>query len=146
MMSLPDGVRHPRLPLVGIAGGHGGLGSLFARLLADSGVPVRVSDRDTALSNDELAASCDLCFVAVPLAITPRVLAAMAVQCRPRTTLVSLGSLMEPAAAELAHGAGERLLLHPLFGPGRKSLRGATLALPPLRAFRRAAGRGGRGC
>lgn len=114
---------------IGIAGGHGGIGSLFARLLGAAGFDVLVSDRATALSNAELAARCDLALVAVPLRATPPVLAEMAPRVRPGAALVSLGSLMEPAAAALEQCAGETFLLHPLFGPGRKSLRDARLAL-----------------
>lgn len=121
-------------PLVGIVGGHGGIGSLFTRLLGASGVAVLVSDRGTPLSNAELAARCDLTLVAVPLRVTAAVLTEMAPLIPPRGALASLGSLMEPATPALESCAGESFLLHPLFGPGRKRLRGATLALATLRA------------
>jgi prephenate dehydrogenase len=107
------------------------MGSFFAARLAAAGLTVLVSDRDTPLSNAALAARCELALVAVPLRATPAVLAEMAPHVPPGGALASLGSLMEPAAEALG-GAEEAFLLHPLFGPGRKSLRGARLAVASL--------------
>ena len=123
-------------PTIGIAGGHGGMGSLFARLLGAAGATVLLSDRDTPLRNVDLAARCDLTFVAVPLRATPGVLAELAPCIRPEAALCSLGSLMEPAATALETCPGEAFLLHPLFGPAHKRLHGATLALAVLRGGR----------
>lgn len=121
--------------VVGIAGGHGGIGSFFTQRLAAAGLTVLVSDRETALTNAGLAARCDLSLVAVPLRATPDVLAEMAPHVPPGGALASLGSLMEPAAAALADvpDVPEAFLLHPLFGPARTSLRGATFACAALR-------------
>src|SRR5581483_10882286 len=123
-------------PTIGIAGGHGGMGSLFARLLGAAGASVLLSDRATPLRNADLVDRCDLTLVAVPLRATPDVLAELAPRVRPQATLCSLGSLMEPAAAALEACPGEAFLLHPLFGPGHKRLHGATLALAVLRGGR----------
>ncbi len=122
-------------PAVGIVGGHGGIGRLFGRLLAAAGAPALVSDRGTELTNSDLAARCDLILVAVPLRATPAVLSDIAPHVRPDAALASLGSLMEPSLPALGRCAGHPFLLHPLFGPGRRGLRGATLALaaPGLR-------------
>ncbi len=124
-------------PTVGIVGGYGGIGSLFARILSEAGATVLVSDRDTALSNVEVAARSDLTLVAVPLRATPSVLAEVASHVRPDAALSSLGSLMEPSLPALERRAGETFLLHPLFGPGRRELRGAALALAPIRGAHR---------
>ncbi len=115
-------------PRVGIVGGRGGIGSLFQRIVARSGAATLVSDRDTALSNAEVAAWSDLVLVAVPLRLTPAVLTSIAPSVRPDAVLVSLGSLMEPSVEPLSGRPGASLLLHPLFGPGRPSLEGAALA------------------
>src|SRR5579883_3318821 len=85
------GFSAPPPAVIGIAGGYGGIGSLFARLLGASGAEVLLSDRETALSNTALAARCDLTLVAVPLRATPAVLAEMAPRVRPDAALVSLG-------------------------------------------------------
>ncbi len=121
------------MPVVGIVGGRGGIGSLFARLLGAAGATVLVSDRDTTLHNVELPARCDLTLVAVPLRATPAVLAELAPLTRPGAALVSLASLMEPSAAALESCRGDALFLHPLFGPGRRDPRGTTLAFAALR-------------
>jgi prephenate dehydrogenase len=103
------------------------------RLLREAGLRVVISDRATTLRNVDVAAGCDLTLVAVPLGVTPAVLAEMAPHVRSGAALASLGSLMELAVPALASCAGESFLLHPLFGPGRKRLRGATLAYAALR-------------
>ena len=92
----------------GIIGGNGGIGRLFGRLLTEAGAAV---------------------LVAVPLRATPAVLAEVASHVRPGSALVSLGSLMEPALDALRDCRAGWLLLHPLFGPGRRGLHGASLAL-----------------
>jgi len=124
------------VPTIGIVGGRGGIGSLFARILSEAGATVLVSDRDTALSNVEVAARSDLTLVAVPLRATPSVLAEVAPHVRVDAALASLGSLMEPSLPPLETCRGETFLLHPLFGPGRRELRGAALALAPIRGNR----------
>ncbi len=123
-------------PVVGIIGGHGGIGSFFARALQAAGVTVLVSDRGTRLGNVEVAARCDLTLVSVPLRATPAVLAEVAPHVRPDAALVSLGSLMELALPASNACRGDVFLLHPLFGPGRHGLPGTTLALAPLRGAR----------
>lgn len=124
---------HPARPTIGIVGGRGGIGSLFARLFGADGLDVLISDRDTALRNTDLAARCDLLAVAVPLRVMPDVLREVAPHLAPDAAIVSLGSLMEPAAEALRPCTRQAFLLHPLFGPGRKSLRGATLVCASLR-------------
>jgi prephenate dehydrogenase len=135
-MTPPQGAALEPAPphAIGIVGGGGGIGSLFARLLGQAGLTVLVSDRDTTLSNVDVAARCDLTLVAVPLVVTPAVLLEVAPHVRRGAALASLGSLMELAVPALASCAGESFLLHPLFGPGRKRLRGAPLAYASLRA------------
>jgi prephenate dehydrogenase len=134
-MAPPQGSALEAAPpqAIGIVGGHGGIGSLFARLLGEAGLTVLVSDRATTLRNVDVAAGCDLTLVAVPLGVTPAVLAEMAPHVPSGAALASLGSLMELAVPALASCAGEAFLLHPLFGPGRKRLRRATLAYASLR-------------
>jgi len=123
-------------PVVGVVGGHGGIGSFFVRVLRAAGATVLVSDRATRLGNVEVAARCDLTLVSVPLRATPAVLSEIAPHVRPGAALVSLGSLMELAAPASRACRGEVFLLHPLFGPGRPDLAGTTLALAPLRGAR----------
>jgi prephenate dehydrogenase len=134
-MAPPQGSALEAAPpqAIGIVGGHGGIGSLFARLLGEAGLRVLVSDRATTLRNVDVAAGCDLTLVAVPLGVTPAVLAEMAPYVQSGAALASLGSLMELAMPALAPCDGESFLLHPLFGPGRKRLRRATLAYASLR-------------
>lgn len=109
-------------------GGRGGIGALFQRVVVRAGATTLVSDRDTVISNEKVAGQSDLVLVAVPLRVTPAVLASIAPFMRPDAVLISLGSLMEPSVAPLAHAPGAALFLHPLFGPGRRSLEGAAFA------------------
>ena len=98
-MALPQSSSLEAAPThaIGIVGGGGGIGSLFARLLREAGLRVVISDRTTTLRNVDVAAGCDLTLVAVPLGVTPAVLAEMAPHVHSGAALASLGSLMELA-------------------------------------------------
>jgi len=65
-MAPPQGAALEPAPphAIGIVGGGGGIGSLFARLLGAAGLRVVISDRATTLRNVDVAAGCDLTLVA----------------------------------------------------------------------------------
>jgi prephenate dehydrogenase len=104
-------------PLVGIVGGKGQMGRWFARFFAERGCEVLVSDRDTTLTNGDLAARCAIVVVCVPIRVTPAVLQEVVAAAGRDTLVVSTASLMMLALPQLRRAQGEALCLHPLFGP-----------------------------
>jgi prephenate dehydrogenase len=120
-------------PRIGVVGGSGQMGLWLRRFWEQRGFAVSFSDRDSALTNEDIARTSDLTFVAVPLAVTPEVLVALGPLVGPEQALISIASLMEPSAAALAGCSGEALCAHPVFGPSVREVRGLPVVIAPLR-------------
>ena len=103
------------------------------------GFAVSFSDRGTALTNQDIATTTDITFVAVPLTATPTELEALAPLLSSDQALVSIASLMEPSAAALTRCTGEALCAHPVFGPSVREVRGLPVVVARLRGDRWAA-------
>ncbi|HVA88467.1 MAG TPA: prephenate dehydrogenase dimerization domain-containing protein [Chloroflexota bacterium] len=123
-------------PRIGVVGGAGQMGQWLRRFWAGRGLEVRYSDRDTALSNEDLACSADVTFVAVPIRDTPPLLGALAPLLEPGQALISIASLMGPSAAALSTGVGEAICAHPVFGPTVREYRDLPVVVAKLRGDR----------
>jgi prephenate dehydrogenase len=124
---------HEAPPHIGIVGGAGQMGVWLRRFWEARGFPVLISDRDTALNNQDVVAQADLTFVAVPLHLTPAVLEDLAPRVREERALVSLASLMEPSAAAMRQVRGDAICLHPVFGPTTTQLTGLPVVIASVR-------------
>jgi prephenate dehydrogenase len=91
------------------------------------------SDRETSLTNEAVVQSADITFVAVPLGKTPAVLRTLVAHSGERQCLVSIASLMEPSARELATTRAEALCMHPVFGPTVRALENLPVVISPVR-------------
>jgi len=123
-------------PRIGVVGGNGQMGLWLRRFWELRGFTVCFSDRESALTNEDVAQASDLTFVAVPLTATPGVLAALGPKLGSAQGLVSIASLMGPSAAALADCSGEALCAHPVFGPSVREVRGLPVVIAPLRGER----------
>ncbi len=121
---------------IGVVGGAGQMGRWLRRFWEERGYAVAYSDHATALSNEEVARTADLTFVAVPLASTPAVAKALAPLIGADQALVSIASLMGPSAAALAGCTGEALCAHPVFGPSVREVRGLPVVTARVRGER----------
>ncbi len=125
------------VPRIGIVGGHGRMGRWFARLLEEAGLPVSLADRDTPLCPEDLAASCDVVIVSVPMDVFPEIVASIGPIMPEHAFLTDLCSLKRTQVATmLAHSTCAVMGTHPLFGPGEESLAGRRIALCPGRGKR----------
>ena len=86
-----------------------------------------------SLTNESVARSADITFVAVPLGKTPAVLRTLVDCCGERQCLVSIASLMQPSARELASACAEALCMHPVFGPTVRALENLPVVVSPVR-------------
>ncbi len=102
---------------MGVIGGRGGFGRWCQELFAQRGHPVQIADRDTPLSNREVAASSDIVIVAVPIGCTAEVLAEVAAAVDERAVVVELTSVKTPFLATMRQIPATVLSLHPLFSP-----------------------------
>jgi len=122
---------------IGIIGGRGGIGKWFADFFAGEGHTVHVTGRSTGMSLPELAATCRIVIVSVPIASTIDVIRDIGPLLPEETLLMDLKSLKEePVRAMLAASRAEVIGCHPLFGLDALSLAGQNIVLCPARGDR----------
>jgi chorismate mutase/prephenate dehydrogenase len=115
---------------VAVIGGEGKIGSLFARLFADVGHTVLVSDLRTTLRPAEAAAAADVVVISVPIENTDAVIRAVGPHVREDALLMDVTSIKEaPVAAMLESTRASVVGTHPMFGPGVHSVQGQRVVL-----------------
>ncbi len=118
---------------VGIIGGTGKMGTLFSGVFSRAGCEVKVCGRSAPSRCRDLAASCNIVMVSVPIRDTVRVIREIAPILQEDQILCDLTSLKTgPVAAMLASRASV-VGLHPMFGPTVSSLQGQTIIATPAR-------------
>ena len=115
---------------VGIIGGTGGMGRWFADLLKCEGYIVHVWGRKSAMSIDELVASCNVIVIAVPISATAEMIKRVGPLMKVGSLLMDLTSLKkEPVELMLANTEADVIGCHPLFGPGVENATGENVIL-----------------
>jgi len=113
------------------------MGRWFAAFFEKEGHPVIVSGKGTGPRPDEMAASCPVVIVSVPIGATIEVIRQVGPHMKRDSLLMDLTSLKaEPVRAMLESSVSEVIGLHPLFGPGVPSLEGQNVVLCPARGDR----------
>jgi len=123
----------PKNPIIGIIGGHGKMGSYFADVFIKNGYKVIISDRNTKLTNQKLAAKADVVIVSVPIDQTGDVIKKIAQSLRRDALLMDLTSLKQFPIKEMLKAKSEVIGLHPMFGP-TNPLKGQTIITCPVRS------------
>lgn len=119
---------------IGIIGGTGGMGRIFAGLFRQEGYTVHVAGRTTGLDIPTMAETCQVVIVSVPIGITVEIIEQIGPHMHKDALLMDLTSLKaEPIKAMLLASPSEVIGLHPLFGPGADSIAGHTIVLCPAR-------------
>lgn len=119
---------------IGIIGGTGGIGRWFADFFRVEGYTVHVSGRTTGMGLDEMARTCRVVIVSVPINATAKVIEKVAPKMKEGALLMDFTSLKaEPVRAMLTSSRSEVLGCHPLFGPDVPSIKGLNIALCPAR-------------
>ncbi|HOT93649.1 MAG TPA: prephenate dehydrogenase/arogenate dehydrogenase family protein [Methanoregulaceae archaeon] len=119
---------------VGILGGTGGMGRLFARVFQEAGWEVSVRGRTAVEPLATFLARQDVVVVSVPIEATVEVIARVAPHLRPDQLLCDLTSLKVAPVAEMSRSPAPAVGLHPMFGPGVASLVGQTIVVTPATA------------
>jgi prephenate dehydrogenase len=118
---------------IGIIGGYGGMGSLFAGVFARAGHEVLRSGRTTPLSSEEVARRCDWVVVSVPIRETVSVIEEITPHLREEQVLCDLTSLKTGPVAAMLRSPSQVIGMHPMFGPNVSSLRNQTIIMTPAR-------------
>ncbi|HEX5655648.1 MAG TPA: bifunctional chorismate mutase/prephenate dehydrogenase [Polyangiales bacterium] len=104
---------------IAVIGGLGGLGRRLCDLFLELGNEVLVADLNTELSAVEAAQRADVTVIAVPIAITERVIREVGPHVPEHGLLMDITSIKgAPMAAMLAATKASVIGTHPMFGPG----------------------------
>ncbi|MDA1060960.1 MAG: prephenate dehydratase [bacterium] len=117
-------------PTIGIIGGKGRMGKLFANFFKERGVKVLISDRKTKLKNRDLAEKSDITIVSVPIDKTERVIQEVLPYIK--GAIMDLTSLKVAAVKAMLKGKCEVLGIHPMFGD-TNPIPGQTIILCPTK-------------
>ena len=119
---------------IGIIGGTGGMGGVFAGLFREEGYTVHVSGKQRGFDIPQMAEQCQVVIISVPIGITVEIIEQVGPHMSKGSLLMDLTSLKtEPVKAMLQSSPAEVIGLHPLFGPGVDALAGHTIVLCPAR-------------
>ncbi|MBR1368197.1 hypothetical protein RJ53_01285 [Methanocalculus chunghsingensis] len=119
---------------VGIIGGTGRMGEIFARVFEAAGCTVEVIGRADPGEYRTLARRCSVILISVPIDVTEAVISSVTPVLEEDQLIADLTSLkMMPVAAMMASRA-EVIGLHPLFGPHMATLEGQKMIMTPARS------------
>ncbi|MGA2331358.1 MAG: prephenate dehydrogenase/arogenate dehydrogenase family protein [Syntrophales bacterium] len=123
---------------IGVIGGTRGMGYWFARFLEKEGHAVRVCGRNVSEADiAEMADTCDVVVVSVPMGVTGNVIAKVGPHMRAASLLMDITSLKQDSVKSMLEtSASEVIGCHPLFGPRVDSITGQRVVLCPARAGR----------
>lgn len=122
---------------IGIIGGLGKMGRWFHRFFAELAYPVSVADIGTEVTAEDLAGTCQVVLVAVPLQQTVEVVRTVGPLVQDDALLMDIASLKsEVVSAMLEVTSAAVIGTHPLFGPGEPNVTGQTMVLCPGRGQR----------
>src|SRR5208283_3092649 len=117
----------------GIIGGTGKMGKLFAPVFERAGYEVTVSGRSTTVTNAEIAETCDLVVVSVPIRDTVRIIGEIAPLLGKDQVLCDFTSLKVAPVAAMLKSEAQVIGLHPMFGPTVSSIARQTIIMCPAR-------------
>lgn len=119
-------------PTIGIIGGKGRMGRLFAEFFKDQGTQILISDIGTKLTNQQLAVKSDIVIVSVPIDQTKKVIKEVIKFIRPTAALMDFTSIKEMPVKAMLKGKCEVLGMHPMFG-NSNPIPGQTIILCPTK-------------
>ncbi len=120
---------------IGIIGGTRGMGKWFADYLKGQGCRVHVAGRTSGMTRAEMAASCQVVVVSVPISVTVNIIEQIGPLLPEECLLMDLTSLKAASVAAMVQSsAAEVIGCHPLFGPQIDSLENQHVVLCPVRS------------
>lgn len=119
---------------IGIIGGLGKMGRWFHRYFGELGYRVSVADLDTEIKPQDLARTCDVVLVAVPLQHTVEMVRNIGPLVKNNALLMDIASLKSEVVRKMLEVSTAAVIgTHPLFGPGEPNITGQTVVLCPGR-------------
>jgi len=121
-------------PVIGIIGGHGKMGVLFASFFAERNVKVLISDIGTKLKNKDIAGKSDIVIVSVPIDKTVSVIREILPYVKAGSAITDFTSVKEnPVKEMMKSGNGVEVFgMHPMFG-NSNPIPGQTVIMSPTK-------------
>lgn len=133
---------------IAVIGGTRGLGRWIANFLAEKGLDVTITGRNTTegelvskkigtsyTNNNAMAAeTSDVVIISVPIQATPRIIEELAPLMKPGSLIMDVTSVKEESSMLMEQYAAEGVEVvptHPMFGPRIRSLDGQVVVLTP---------------
>lgn len=116
---------------IGIIGGKGKMGALFAKFLKPQCKKILISDLNTEIGNKELVGKSDIIIISVPILATKSIIKDITNHTHSKQILMDLTSLKVFPTEEMKKGKAEVIGLHPMFGPSVSKLQ--TIVMCPVR-------------
>lgn len=117
-------------PVIGIIGGRGRMGRLFANFFKQKGLKVLISDIGTKLTNKNLVQKSDIVIVSVPIDKTIKVIKEVLPYIKRTSAIMDFTSIKEKPVKAMLKGKCEVLGMHPMFG-NSNPIPGQTIILCP---------------
>lgn len=118
---------------LGVIGGLGDMGRLFADFFRDRGYRVNISDSAGVECNIELVEHSDIVLFSVPLHRTLEIIRSLLPHVRPDQLLMDLTSLKQKPVELMLQSPAAVVGLHPMFGGQVRTFAGQTLIACPAR-------------
>lgn len=110
------------------------MGRWFHRYFGELGYRVSVADLDTEIKPQDLARTCDVVLVAVPLQHTVEMVRNIGPLVKNDALLMDIASLKSEVVRKMLEVSTAAVIgTHPLFGPGEPNITGQTVVLCPGR-------------
>lgn len=117
---------------IGIIGGTGTLGIIFAKFFRKQGYKVLISSRRTKLTNIELVKESGIVIFSVPISATKQVINDVLPYTKKEQLLMDFTSIKEMPINEMLKSKASVIGLHPMFGKV-KSIKNKTIVIIPAR-------------
>jgi prephenate dehydratase/prephenate dehydrogenase len=123
-----------KTPVIGIIGGRGRMGRLFVEFFEERNVEVLISDLGTKFSNKDLAKSCDIVIVSVPIDKTKKVIEEVLPYLKKGSAVTDFTSVKEMPINAMLNGKNgvEVFGMHPMFG-NSNPIPGQTILMCPTK-------------
>jgi prephenate dehydrogenase len=117
----------------GIIGGTGKMGQFFVPVFERAGYEVTIAGRSTSVTAQDIAQSCDLVIVSVPIRDTVRIIEEIAPLLARNQLLCDFTSIKARPVEAMLKSKANVVGLHPMFGPTVSSLKNQTIIVCPVR-------------
>ena len=119
---------------IGIIGGLGKMGRWFQRFFSELGYQVSIADKGTEVTAEDLANTCQVVLLAVPLQGTVQVVRTIGPLVQSDALLMDIASLKSEVVRTMLEVCSAAVMgTHPLFGPGEPNITGQTVVICPGR-------------